>query len=75
MNLWKHLLILATAICLVSPVAVYAIDEQPDSTEFEPPSIQNVTQAERLEDLAKASFSEEDMQDAREDAAEAAKDN
>ena len=75
MNLWKNLLVLVTAICLVSPVALYAVDEQPDSTEFEPPSIQNITQAERLENLAKASFSEEDMQDARDIAADEAETN
>ena len=75
MNLWKNLLVLVTAICLVSPVTVYAVDEQPDSTEFEPPSIQNITQAERLENLARASFSDDDMQVARDIAADEAKTN
>ena len=58
MNLWKNLLILATAICLVSPVAVSAFDEVP--------SFSNPAQAQHAENIAEASFSEIDMEDAKE---------
>ncbi len=52
MNLWKNLLILATAICLVSPVAVYAVDEAP--------SFNSPAQVQRAQNLAGVSVSEED---------------
>ena len=52
MNLWKNLLILATVICLVSPVAVSAFDEVP--------SFSNPAQAQHAENIAKASFSDPD---------------
>jgi len=52
MNLWKNLLILAAAICLVSPVAVPAFDEAP--------SFSSPAQVQRAQNLAGLSVSEED---------------
>ncbi len=52
MNLWKNLLILATAICLVSPVLVFAVEDDPSFT--------NPAQAQHAENIAKASFSDPD---------------
>jgi len=63
MTLWKRLLIHTVIMSLLSPVALWAADEEVT------PTFQNAAQAERAANLATASFTEEDMEQARQQAA------
>ncbi len=51
------------ALCLVTPAAVFADEEEPEAMEDVTSSFQNPTQAERAENIAEASFSEEDAEE------------
>lgn len=60
MKSWKTLLVTVIACCLVIPVAVCAVDEEPNAIEDVQPSFQNLAQLKHAESIAANSDYDED---------------
>ena len=70
MKQWYSLLIPAMVLSLISPSVLRAADEAIEVMEDVMPTFQNAAQAQRAENLTAASFTEEDMEEARQQATE-----
>ena len=72
MKRWNSFLFTGMVFCMFSPTALWAVDDQMAAIEYEEPVFQNAAQLERALNLTAASFTEEDMEAARQQATEEA---